>query len=136
MCRCGHLHIRSAHLKDLQTGSDCEHVSGKVSRRGELPQLLLAGLLIDPVGKLNASPVGPVKQGKKSKEIIWYSKKILNSDRHGKGLPYTFLWLHDVFILHFKLEVEIDHNLFSALESLYFSLALGSGQTLRQTQSR
>lgn len=32
------------------------------------------------------------------------------------GLPYPFLWLSDVFILHFELEVEMDHNLFSALE--------------------
>lgn len=42
------------------------------------------------------------------------------------GLPYTFLRLHDVFILDFKLEVEIDHNFFSALEA--FVLLTDPGQ--------
>lgn len=36
------------------SGSDTEHISRKVPRKGELPQLLLACSLVDPVGKLNA----------------------------------------------------------------------------------
>ena len=47
-----------------------------------------------------------------------------NKNQDFIGLPYTFLWLSDVFILHFELEVEMDHNLFSALEPR------GSGQGL------
>lgn len=40
------------------------------------------------------------------------------------GLPYTFLWL-SVFILNFKLEMDIGHNLFSALEPVVVLTGVG-----------